>query len=694
MLTAKEIREMHDKAYTQNQSTREQASDDLVFYWVTQWADSNLESATLQTRMEFNQIRKAGRRIITDLKTNDIQVDFEPVGDDDDNDDLADVVDGMYRSDMRRNVCLEAKENAVVEAMVCGFGAWEQVTEWKTQGRNRSQRITRIPIYEANNTAFCDPDAKYLDKSDSDYWSILVPYTRDGYRAQYKKLTGEELSEDACIESFAFPEEQKYTFQWNDRNETFYMTRFYHREEKEMKFYVYMDITNSERVIREDELDEEMEEELAQDGYEFISEFERETSIVTLYIVGGGDEILAEYEIAGENIPVIPVYGERAIVEGVEHYEGITRLAKDPQRLRNFIGNYIADVVARTPLKQPIYLPEQIAGFEYMYENNGADQVYPYLLQNRYDSNGNQLPIGAVGFSEPQEIPAAASAAFELSVSAINDVAGEPLPAAIADTDLSGEALKELRGKMEAQSYTYQHNLKSALRRDAQIYVGIASRIYDSEETVMTMRIDNQRGKATLNKPEIDPVSLRVKMRNNLKDAQFEVYADIGASYSSLKEKQRQEMKDMVIASPPDDPMRQIMLLQWHTLSEGSINKDLRDYARNQLILQGICKPETPEEQQMLLEAKQAQANQVDPNMELAKAEADARLMEGQAAIQNEINDANKILIDKQKADNDTAKVQIEAAKAGVDIQRTLTETVGKQIDNRMKLMNRVGGAI
>ena len=37
MLKLKDLKKLHDKAYQANQITREQASDDLVFYWVTQW---------------------------------------------------------------------------------------------------------------------------------------------------------------------------------------------------------------------------------------------------------------------------------------------------------------------------------------------------------------------------------------------------------------------------------------------------------------------------------------------------------------------------------------------------------------------------------------------------------------------------------------------------------------------------------
>ena len=44
MLELKEIMEYHDSAYDNNQSTRERAADDLVFYWVSQWSDSLFNS--------------------------------------------------------------------------------------------------------------------------------------------------------------------------------------------------------------------------------------------------------------------------------------------------------------------------------------------------------------------------------------------------------------------------------------------------------------------------------------------------------------------------------------------------------------------------------------------------------------------------------------------------------------------------
>ena len=78
MLELKELKDLHDKAYTYNQITRERASDDMVFYHVTNWDDSLLGDSQLQYRGEFNILRKAGRQISADLRANPVQVDFEP----------------------------------------------------------------------------------------------------------------------------------------------------------------------------------------------------------------------------------------------------------------------------------------------------------------------------------------------------------------------------------------------------------------------------------------------------------------------------------------------------------------------------------------------------------------------------------------------------------------------------------------
>lgn len=718
MLTLKQIKEKHDKAYCYGQDTRLRAADDMLFYWVTQYDDSVLGEATLQYRGEFNILRKAGRQIVADLRSNPIQIDFVPSSES--RDDGADILDGLYLTDDRANTTLESYDNAVGEAVVCGVGAWELYTKYAS---NRAgidhQVICRRPVYEANNNCFWDPNAKQLDKGDANYVSILQACSPDGYEQLCKDLCGDdydgeeaesrsqkkkrEKMEARRPSSFAEPE-QSYVFPWmGSGNDLIYIASFYHRRKIKDKVITFTDPMGQPLVLRESDLSEVMDE-LIDDGYEIVSEREIKRWEVRKYIASGekilngkmGKDGEREGEvIAGENIPVVPTYGERAFIEGEEHYEGITRLAKDPQRLRNFQLSYLADIVSRSPRPKPIFTPEQVQGFEFMYEENGADNNYPYYLQNSKDGNGQPLPIGPVAIMPEQTIPQALIASIELSRQAVEDVANPGLPQDIADPDLSGKAVNALTNRLDQQSIVYQQNLKHAKRRDAEIYASMAVEVYDAPREVTLTQPDGTTKKVKIMEMVQDKETGELVALNDLTNTEYEVYAEIGPSYSSKKEQTIDQLTSMATAMAPIDPqMAKMLMLQTLTLINGVNMEDIRAYARKQLVLSGAVAPDTPEEEQMLVAASQQQ-QQPDANMVLAQAEmekAKADQMNTQRlAINDQMtaqNNQAKTQIDAFRAQTDRAAVEVDAQQAGAEIQFTKVKTAGVMLENMSKTIS------
>nr|WP_294975035.1 portal protein [uncultured Pseudomonas sp.] len=718
MLKLKQLKDLHDKAYCYGQETRLRAADDLMFYWITQWDDSTLGESSLQYRGQFDVLRKAGRQIMADLRANPVQVNFVPKSES--REDGADILDGLYLTDDRANTTLEAYDNATGEAVVCGVGAWELYTAYAS---NRAgvdhQIICRRPIYEANNNCFWDPNAKRLDKSDANYVSILEAYSPDGYEELVEELC-DEASEDGVKEtrrekkkreklearnpsSFAAPE-QSYTFPWmGSGNDLIYVVNFYHRRKIKDKVFTFTDPMGQPLTLRESDLEDVMDE-LIDDGYVITSEREIQRWEVRKYIASG-ERILngkmgkhGEREgevIAGENLPVVPTYGERAFIEGEEHYEGITRLAKDPQRLRNFQLSYLADIVSRSPRPKPIFNPEQIQGFEFMYEENGADSNYPYLLQNRLSADGQALPIGPVGVMPEQTIPQALMASIELSRQAVEDVANPGLPQDIADPDLSGKAVNALTNRLDQQSIVYQQNLKHAKRRDAEIYASMAVEVYDAPREVTLTSQDGSTKKAKIMEMVQDRQSGELIALNDLTNTEYDVYADIGPSYASKKEQTIDQLTSMASSMAQIDPMMaKMLMLQTMTLINGVDMDPVRKYARKQLILSGIFEPETEEEEAMLKEA-QSQQPPPDANMVLAQAEmekakaaqmnAQREAMKDQANAQN---NAAKVQIDAFRAQTDRAAVQVDAEKAGAEIQFKQAQTAGKMMENVQRIVS------
>ncbi len=701
-LTLHDLKSLHDKAYNHNQVTRERASDDMVFYWITHWDDNLLQDAQLAYRGQFDLLRKAGRDIMSDLITNPVQVDFEPV--DEDRDDSAEILDGLYRSEDNRNLSIEAYNNARTEAIVCGFGAWMQYTEYvSSRNGDKNQTIRRRPIFEANNCVYFDPNDKTLDKSESNYVSVLRPYSEDGYKLLVEDLTGDdfdEVSHQAYIaESFKEPE-ISYVFPWLEgEGKKVYVTEFFHRAKVKAKLLMMENPFGQKLTVREDQLEVE-ENTLLDDGFSIVDEKTIEVWQVTKYIASGaeilnGEEVDGERVgevIAGEYLPVIPTYGEHAIIEGEEHWEGVTRLAKDPQRLRNFQMSYLADIVSQSPREKPIFAQEQVAGFEDMYNVSGADNNFPYLLQNLVSVNGSPLPTGPIGTMPAPNIPPALIASIQLSREAVADVADAGLPGNIADIDLSGKAVLALQAKIDKQSIVYQENFKHAKRHDGVVYASQASHVFDVPRTERITLPDGTRKTVKVMDTVVNEQG-EIVVLNDLNNVEFEVFSKIGPSYSSQKEQTADRVEKLLSQLNPASPMYELLLMQYLALVDGVEFDDVRDYVRKQQILKGFKKAETDEDKLMLQEASQQQS---EPTAEMVLAQGE--LAKGQAAqfeaetkrmkAQGELgNDQGELLIKKFEAITDRFEVQIKAQATGADIDKTRSETFGTQIDNQAKVI-------
>lgn len=678
-----DLKKDFDKDYCAGQTVRESASDDLVFYWVTHWDDAMLNSSNLAYKGQFDVLRKAGRQIIGDLRSNEVSIDFHPI--DESREDGADFIDGLYRTDDRRNSSIEAYDYSLQEAVVCGFGAWEVFTRYQSdRSGSEIQIIDRRYIPEAVNTVFWDANAKALDKADATRCAILYAYTEDGYKALREELGKDEESYPSSFNDPA----QSYTFPWIADDKKIYVVRYYYRKKVNDVLCTLQTPYGDEIQYRKSDISDLMDE-LIEAGYTVTNEKKIKRWKVTLYIASGS-EILSEEEVACEYIPVISTYGERAFVEGQEVFEGVTRLSKDPQRLRDFMMSYVADIVSRSPREKPIFYPEQIEGFQDMYEEAGSENNYPYLLQNRTTSDGQPLPIGAVGLMPSTQIPNALLTGIDLTRQAVEDVANPGLPQDIADPDTSGKAILALQNRMDQQSIVYQQNFKSAKRYDAQVYASFASNIIDTPRDVTLTLPDGTRKRSKAMDVVIDKDTGEPVVLNDITNQEFEVYATISRSYVSRKEQTIEHIDDTIAQLPPGTPLQMALTFKKMTLIEGVDFDDIRDYARKQLLLSGFREPENEEEAALLQQ-------QSEPKPDAAMVLAQAEVLKGQAdnkradiemfkAQNDAINNKIGADVDVYKAQTERINSQVNAEKVGAEIDYKRIDAIGKQMERAMRL--------
>lgn len=670
--TLEELREHYQEDREYNADTRQEAQDLLHFYFISHYTEEWRNALPLKFQGQFDTIKKAGRKIISDLSSQDIQADFAPKDGTDPS--LSNVMDRLFRTDARKNSSIEAFYNATLEQVPCGIGGWRLVNEWESDKiGDRNQTINRIPIHEFNSCVFWDSAARMQDKSDAKRCHIVSGYSCEAYDELVEELTGKDDEDDGeeSESGTGIAPVTSYGDTVKNGHEV-YIVESYYREKVSQVVEFYQDETGKVFAYEKAEA-KKFAATLAEEGKTF---FDRKTIKVwkVKKYTWTDKEILQVSDVVGPNIPVVPQYGERVYVNGVEHYEGITRAAKDAARLRDFMYSYMADIATSSPRETPIFFAEQIEGLEWQYQENGVDGALPYRTINRVAADSTPLPGGPVGTLPPPQLPPALIAAMQGINESLTETTSSGAPNSIADVSMSGNAVSQVRAMLDENSIIFRNGAKIAKRRDAEIWLGMAPEVYGVRRKVTLTNKDGTTTEEWLQETEYDLETGEERVINNLAEADFDLAVGIGESFGSQRQQSRQEIGNLLQSLQPGTSEYMMLLHKYLELTDGEATSDIRKYSHKQLLLMGVREAETEEDIAALEEAKAEQGQQADPALELAKAEQ----MKAQ-------NGAEKLKIDMYNAQTNRMKIQQDAAKIEADIENMHTKTAGNHIDNVQK---------
>jgi hypothetical protein len=625
-----------DADWMASDEARTEATNDLYFSRVSQWDDWLSDYTTLQYRGQFDVVRPVVRKLVAEMRRNPIDVLFRPKDGADPN--SADVLMGMYRTDMRHNTAKISVNIAVREQIEAGVGAWRLITEYEDQDpTSNNQVIRRVPIHEACTHVVWDSNSKQMDKSDAMHCTVINAMSRDGWKAFAEK----NGFDDDEIPSFQNPE-MNWLFPWLT-SDVVYVGEYYEVEEKKETVFIYQDPLTGEPVSYFQRDIKDVIDELADKGMIKVAEKKVKRRRVYKSIITCTTILKDREPIAGEHIPIVPVFGEWSFAGDKEVYEGVVRLTKDGQRLRNMIMSFNADIVARTPKKKPIFWPEQIEGYEYMY---GGNDDYPYYLLNRTDENNGDLPVQPISYMENPEVPQANAYMLEAATNSVSQVATMGVDAEAANGQVAFDTVNQLNMRADLETFVFQDNLATAMRRDGEIYQSMVNDIYDVPRQVMMTLEDGTEKQVQLLTQAVDYQTGTVVTLNDIR-GRYECYTDTGPSFQSMKEQNRAEIQELLAKVPPGTPEWQMLLLQYFTLLDGKGVEMMREYANKQLVMMGLKKPETPEEMQMV---QQAQQQPEQPSAE--QMQAQGVLLTGQADLLNAQVKQQQLQVDAAKVDS------------------------------------------
>jgi hypothetical protein len=598
---------------------RLQCLEDRRFYSIAgaQWEGNLSDQYQNKPKFEVNKIHLSVMRIINEYRNNRITVDFISK-DGDADDELADVCDGLFRADEEDSGADEAYDNAFEEAVGGGIGAFRLRAAYEDEydEENEHQRIRIEPIYDADSTVFWDLDAKRQDKSDARMCFVLTPMTIDAYKDQY--------DDDPA----SWPKDvQLSEFDWSTPD-VVYVAEVYRVEEASELVRTFQTIDGKEERYNERDFedDPDLEAMLQAVGTIEIRQRRVKRRKVRKYLMSGGKVLEDQGHIAGDCIPVVPVYGKRWYVDGVERCMGHVRLAKDAQRLKNMQLSKLGEISALSTVEKPIFTPEQVSGHEMMWADDNLKN-YPYLLLNTVtDANGQEALSGPVGYTKPPQIPPALAGLLQITDADMNDLLGRQESGEEIVSNISGKAVELIQQRLDMQTFIYMSNMSKAIKRAGEIWLSMARDILvEPNRKMKSIGYGGELDTVTLSQPVLNPDTGQVEHKNDLGRAKFDVAVDVGPSSSSKRQATVRALLGMIPLS--SDPETQQVLTSMAMMNmEGEGIADVRKYFRKRLIAMGVVEPTDSEAKQLMQEMQAAQ--QPDPQAIYLEAEAEkARAM-------------------------------------------------------------------
>lgn len=597
-------------------------------------------------RPEVDKITKSLEKIETDYRENRLIVDFRAADSNADTE-TADTLDGMYRADAYEFKAQQAYDNAFQEAIRGGFGAFRLTCEYANPDDpdDETQRVNPgMVIVDADQSVYFDGASKLYDKSDAEWAVVISADPRDTAKDKW----GAENIADWPL--------QQWKYAWDWYTPDIVRTAEYYECEHVREDRITLTNPFSGEVLRfwDSEIDADELAKMKAQGWERSAK-PMQRKRVHKYILNGTKVLKDCGFVAGDMIPIVPVYGRRDFVDNMERWRGHVGKKMDRQRIYNTGVAKVVELQSIAPYEVPILAAEQLAGavgttpLTQIWSRGNIDRI-PYRIINPLrDGNGDIVSGGPLGKIEPPQVQPATAALLQISA---GDLADDDQNADEVKANVSAEAMDIAAQRVDLKSAIYLDNMAQSLQRAGEIYQAMARAVYFEEgREVDTLTDDGQDSTAKLYEPVLDTSGV-YRIRNDLTKGRYKVVATVQEATTTKRQKTvKQNMTLAAVAKdiPATQDLAAAALLVAVYNQDGEGQDGMREFARKKLIELGVEKP-TPEEAQQMAQAAQeqqqpsaadqalgAQARESDSKAILNQAtamekQASARLKEAQAA--------------------------------------------------------------
>lgn len=493
----------------------EKSRDDLYFLSDepnAQWSADLLKDRINRPIFTIDQLSQFVHQVENEERMNTPSIEIIP---DDEMTDVkkAEVVQGIIRGIEYKSNADAAYDTAGSFAIRGGIGFIRVDHDYaKDEGFEQEFKINRVvnPL-----SCYIDPNSIQPDGSDAMWGFVLEDIPLKTFEKKYPK---------ANPISFGEKEAKK------DRQKDKVTVAEYFEKVEE---YEEVGMTEDGEVQKVDK-----------DG-QYKSVRKQKKCVIKRYKLSGQD-VLEETTFPGKYIPLVPVYGEEAWVEGKRNLLSLIRKAKSSQQIFNLGVSLDIEMLMKQPQASFMAGAGQISGFEHEYADPTKANVLHYNVE---DVQGNKLP-------PPQRVnpPASPVGFINMSREAVDNIKSTlgMYSAAIGQRGnaTSGKQEQIQQRESDVGNFHFPDNLVRSVTHVGQIIVSGLKKIYDTPRAVKMVDKEDNFKMIGIN-------GHRVKDQEedyDLTEGSFDVRVKTGPSFTTQREAAAQFGMELAQALPEMAP--------------------------------------------------------------------------------------------------------------------------------------------
>jgi len=648
---------------------------------------SGLPPVPARPVLEFNLLRGPVQQVINTARQAKLGLSFAPEGEGA-SQALAQAYDDIARACQADSRAHLARQWAFQRAAVCGWGVYRILTEY-VNNKTFDQKITYKRILN-QASAYLDPFAQEPDWSDGQFALLTEDMPIARYRRQHKDSKLASYS-DRELTSLGNEVPSWVTTSHGSAGLSCRVAEYWEVREESQTLVLLPD----ETTALESEIPAEILAQVEQDRGSKLARRTITTGRKVFWsLINGIEVIQGPQEWNGAYIPIIPVIGDEANLNGDRRWTGIVQFARDAQQSYNYMRSAQVEAVGLAPRAQWLIADGQLEGYEHWWQQANTRNL-PYLPYRLATYGGSPAPPPQRNVAEPaiQAVTLAATAAKD----DLHATTNMP-PVSLGQLDpheRSGVAIRALQGQAEVGSSGYLDNLASvSMLYEGKVLKDLIPRIYDRPGRVVGMLgQDDKRRSVLLNIPFVQengqpkPVPQGTPGAEvlDLKAGAVSVTAQVGKSYATRREETSAAIAAIMEAAPMLAP---ILAPFWLDELDFPGAKKLAAIAKKTLPPQFKEDEAGQPSPQQQLQQLQQQAQQAQEIIDLLTKELDAKnkiieadTIKADAQVQvTQLELASKERIESVKAQVDLLKAEMSQQTAALSAQTALQQaTLGAQ---------------